>query len=468
MTKEGTEKKHNTLGTVKALLSSIAGPHNTMERFCVVFLVFAIAIGGIFVSAAHTKYQNSKITLTEQALYGTDEKTFSLTQDIVKVKGLWTNEGKTKAFILLYLSGGMDNLSTNAEDYQMFMTGVNSKLTSSPTGSIYVFGSTGYIGLGFTDAAGFDPAAYKITLRNLSYMSEGDQEAAIASHDGQEGSYAYHNEISIIANFAASGAQTANFYSKADYTAKDIYNELVQSELIAEKQAKCDEVMASINTSMRKANEYARRLETAGIMFDYDLPEAIYGDTISTEGTTDDPVYFDSTYMMYSLTGKLNSSDGYFDCVDTNDSEVFSETDHLYLSTDYVFPGGLNYNYQELTADYDLLSEIIPTGMTYKEFVESLNDQQSLYEVDSNAQFGDYIDTANGTTFAKDESITDVVGDTAKNDISNFEEEISNIYSKKRELQITQLRELLKLYYDSASMDSIANVYMASDALVLY
>ena len=444
------------------------GPHNTMERFCATFIAFVVLLGLIVTSAVHQKVENGKVTLTEQAIYGTGETQFSLTQDVVKIDGLWTNEGHTKALILIHLPGGMTNLSTQAGDYQMFMTGVNADLKCSPSGSIYVFGSTGYIGLGFTNSSGFDPAAYKITLRNISYMSEGDEEAAKAAHDGKEGSYMYHNELNIVANFAASGANTAKFYSKADYTATDIYNELVQSNLIAEKVSECDTLVADINTSMRKANEYARRLETAGITMESNLPAEIYGDSVSITESDSMPIYFDSNYMLYASSGKLDSSNGWFTCLDITKATDFPEGSKLYYNTSYVFPGGLNYNYQDLTSESDLLSEVIPAGMTYVQFMDYLNEQQTTYTVSSTAKFGNYIDTRNGTTFSKDQSNTDLVGDDAKTNIGNYEDAISNIFSKKRDLQITKLRDLLKIYYSSSSINDMTSVYMDSDALVMY
>lgn len=465
-----TKSKDDAVANAKSARMSRfkLGPHNTMERFCATFIVFVLLLGAIFASAVHQKIQNSKITLTEQAIYGSGETMFSLTQDVVKIDGLWTNEGKTKAFILIHLPGGMTNLSTQAEDYQMLMTGVNAPIKGTPAGSIYVFGSTGYIGLGFADAGGFEPAAYKITLRNLSYMSDGDKDAALAAHDGKEGSYLYRNELNIVANFAASGANTAKFYSKADYTATDIYTELVQSNLINAKIEECDTLVAKINTSMRKANEYARRLEDAGISMEGNLPAEIFGDAISIEESTDSPRYFDPNYMLYSSTGKLNSADGWFTCVDTNKDTTFPEGSKLYYTTDYVFPGGLNYNYQNLKPDYDLMADIIPAGMTYPQFVESLSEQQTTYTVNTNVQFGNYVDTKNGTVFTKDQSNTDLVGENAKANISNYEGEISNIFSSKRDLQIVKLRDLLKIYYDSSSINDMTSVYMNSDALVLY
>lgn len=441
--------------------------HYTMERFCVVFISFVLVLGLIAASAIHQKIENSKITLTAQAIYGDGDTLFSLTQDVVKIDGLWANKDHTKGIILIHLPGGMANMSTQAKDYQMLMTGVNGKLENQPTGTIYVFGSTGYIGLGFTDSAGFKPAAYKIILRNLSYMNEGDQEAAAKEHEGEE-SFMHRNQIQIIANFAATGAPIAKFYSKPDYTATDIYNELVQSQLIKEKITECDTIVSDINTSMRKANEYARRLEMAGITMEENLPAEIFGDAITTAKDTSSPVFFDPNYMMSMSSGFLNSTDGFFKCVDTHDDSAYPKGSHLYMTTDYVFPGGLNFEYQNLTPDSSLLEQIIPAGKTYAQFVSDLNDQQNLYTVNTNPSFGNYVDTRTGTVFTKDQQDTDLVGDNSKSDIQNYESEISNIYSKKRDLQLVKLRDLLKLYYDSASMSDMTSVYTNSDALILY
>ncbi len=464
------ENKDSKRSVQKTLTSTLhLGPHDTMERFCFMFMAFMLMFVLIVGSAVHQKYERSKVRLTEDAIYGGTEKMFSLTQDYLTIDGVWSNEGHTKAFVLLHIPGGMDNLSTQAADYQMLMTKADGKaMTDSPTGSIYVFGNTGYIGLGFTNTAGFQPDAYKVTFRNISFLSEGDEEAAKAMHDGQDGSYAHHNEFNFVVNFAATSAKTAKFYDKVDYTATDIYNELVQTQLIENKQAECDEAISSINTSMRKANEYARRLESAGVTMDYNLPAEIYGDGVSSEAS-ENAMYFDSSYMLYSDEGKLSSADGFFTCVDTSKKSEETEGQKLYLSTDYVFPGGLNYNYQTLDSSSNLLAEVLePTGMTYSELVTSLEEEATTYSVDTNLSFGEYVDTQNGTVFTKEQAGTDLVGEASKKDIQNLETELSNIYNQKRILQTRTLVELLKLYYDSNSMNNMTSVYMNDDALVLY
>ena len=235
-----------------------------------------------------------------------------------------------------------------------------------------------------------------------------------------------------------------------------------------QKITECDTIVADINTSMRKANEYARRLEMAGITMEENLPAEIFGDAITTAKDTSSPVFFDPNYMMSMSSGFLNSTDGFFKCVDTHDSSAYPKGSHLYMTTDYVFPGGLNFEYQNLTPESSLLVQIIPAGKTYAQFVSDLNDQQNLYTVNTNPSFGNYVDTRTGTVFTKDQQDTDLVGDNAKSDIQNYESEISNIYSKKRDLQLVKLRDLLKLYYDSAFMSDMTSVYTNSDALILY
>lgn len=457
---------NKSVDTKKSLMSFFKlGPHNTMERFCFLFIMFMTVFLLIILSSIHQRSQRNKITLTNQSIYGGDT-VFSLTQDTVNVEGLWTNEGCTKAFILLHIPNGMTNLSTRASDYAMFMTGVNTELDSSPTGSIYVFGSTGYIGLGFTNAAGFKPAAYDIVLRNMSYISEGYSEAAANMYTDE--SFQYHNQCRIVANFAASEAKIANFYSKVDYTANDIYKELIQSDSISDVIVECDEVVEDINASMVKANEYARRLDDAGISIEEPLPSEIYGSNITTEPLACSSTRFDSNYMLYMPTGNINDADGSFKYVDTRyDTDTYKRGDRLYYNTDYVFPGGINLEYYNLTADSDLLSDIIPAGTSYKQFIEQLNEEAQIYTVNNGAQFGKYIDSRDGTVFSKNDTM-DVVNTSITGDISGYESAVSAIFNDEKKLQTDLFLRFLKIYYDSSAINDVTSVYMGDDVLTMY
>ena len=77
-----TKSKDDSAEKAKSVRASKfkLGSHNTMERFCATFIVFVVVLGLIMGSAVHQKIQNSKITLTEQAIYGDGETLFSLTQ----------------------------------------------------------------------------------------------------------------------------------------------------------------------------------------------------------------------------------------------------------------------------------------------------------------------------------------------------------------------------------------------------
>ena len=100
-------------------------------------------------SIVYKKSRFDAETLSNQAVYTTEVVT-SRSQVAGSVVSVLSNKEQTKAFVLLKMES-MENLSTNADDYKLFVAGSNSggtysDIKSQPSGGIYVFGSTGYIG----------------------------------------------------------------------------------------------------------------------------------------------------------------------------------------------------------------------------------------------------------------------------------------------------------------------------------
>ena len=123
--------------------------HKSIERFISVFLVLCICMGVCVASIVYKKSRFDAETLTSQAVYTTEVLT-SRSQVKGDVVSVLSNKEQTKSFVLLKMES-MENLSTNADDYKLFVAGSNSGGTysgikSQPSGGIYVFGSTGYIG----------------------------------------------------------------------------------------------------------------------------------------------------------------------------------------------------------------------------------------------------------------------------------------------------------------------------------
>ena len=65
-----------------------------------------------------------------------------------------SNSRNTGVFLLIK-NDDVALTSTNADDYQVFLTGADGDLQNNPSMTVYSFGLTGYVGFYFTDAKGF-------------------------------------------------------------------------------------------------------------------------------------------------------------------------------------------------------------------------------------------------------------------------------------------------------------------------
>ena len=113
---------------------------------------FSVTIPLVFMTGVsiYNKFGLDDQMLASRAVYTTDA-TFSRTNQTSKVVGVFTNSDKTRGMVLIKFADGV-NISSSASDYKVFTTASNLKkgkedLASKPAGSIYVFGTSGYIGL---------------------------------------------------------------------------------------------------------------------------------------------------------------------------------------------------------------------------------------------------------------------------------------------------------------------------------
>ena len=103
--------------------------HKSIERFTSVFLILCICMGVCVGSIVYKKSRFDAETLSSQAVY-TTKVTTSRSQVEGSVVSVLSNKEQTKAFVLLKMDS-MENLSTNADDYKLFVAGSNSSGTYS-------------------------------------------------------------------------------------------------------------------------------------------------------------------------------------------------------------------------------------------------------------------------------------------------------------------------------------------------
>lgn len=265
------------------------GPHYRMERFSLLFCVMVVGILVTTVSCfvAHVQTQNT--TLGEQAIYSTEFET-SKTGVSGKVIDVYSSEDKAKTLLLLKFDD-TKVVSTNADNYQMFLTGASVEqnkqtLDGIPSGSIYMFGNTGYMGVYLVNKDGFGPQILDLVVRCNSELQTNASEDV--DEEVEDKSFVDYDQFRVYFNPGASKAKHLDCLdgSKAP-SIKDFYNEAVITPQEDEIHAQLETQVNNMRVSLNQIHEYEERLETEGITVPAE-PSVIAGDKVITN---DDGLY---------------------------------------------------------------------------------------------------------------------------------------------------------------------------------
>ncbi len=452
--------------------------HHRMERFTVLFCAFTSILLLLFGWSLHIHNEHQKVTLTTQAKY-TERTQWSITGQYVTILDIYRNHDSSKIFVLLRTGQGSDDMktmSTDAADYQIFMTGYKKeKLTNNPKAAFYVFGNTGYMGLFFTDSRGFDAHMYDIVVRNNKLLtSDVDMNA---QEQYEDVSYKYHNQIHLYANLAGTDAIEKDFLNAESASVEDIYAEVIASIDESNIRETLNNDLKTMNDYMSSINEYAANLEKLGVRVP-SLPLALAGDsiTLDPEQTANNPTAFDKA--MLNQTGSVIQSDyntadvsvsEMFDCVTSEEAK--DTANNLYLVTDYVFPGGFQYNYQNAKLRDSLLGELMPEGYTFLKWVDAKTVERQTYRTINQTLNKDYYSTwymLDGSEFRYNDSVA-LNNDTAiKNTIDNYVDAVGKLYTTKYNYQVQDLYKLLRLKASADTSTSLFSINNSDDVLIMY
>lgn len=259
------------------------GPHYRMERFSLLFCVMVVGILVTTVSCfvAHVQTQNT--TLGEQAIYSTEFET-SKTGVSGKVIDVYSSEDKAKTLLLLKFDD-TKVVSTNADNYQMFLTGASVEqnkqtLDGIPSGSIYMFGNTGYMGIYLVNKDGFGPQILDLVVRCNSELQTNASEDV--DEEVEDKSFVDYDQFRVYFNPGASKAKHLDCLdgSKAP-SIKDFYNEAVITPQEDEIHAQLETQVNNMRVSLNQIHEYEERLKTEGVTVPAE-PSVIAGDKVIT------------------------------------------------------------------------------------------------------------------------------------------------------------------------------------------
>lgn len=243
----------------------------------------------------------------EQYMTSTVKFTNEFQTSLSGVKGtvdnVFVDKTHTQCFVLLTLADA-SVLTMDAGQYQMFVTNTtpdgvsNGVPTEQLTGEIYMFGTTGRVGLYFKSAKPFDNRMKKITLRSYKkYTANTSPHFMTMESDSQ------YDQCHIYFNPGGTSGQTIEFLEKhvpgTDFKMSEIYRQITtvdEYKKVRENLAKCQDDIISLYGRMR---EYKNRLTTNYALKLPDNPEWIDGDKIETVETKDESGNVTGSYQKF-------------------------------------------------------------------------------------------------------------------------------------------------------------------------
>lgn len=434
--------------------------HHKMERFGVLFVAFCVLFAGIFSYSFYIKQKNSQLQLTSQVIY-TSKTKWSLSGNQVSVDDVYRNKDTTKTFIVLNI-GDTSTMSTSANDYVVFLGSNREKIQHNITGAIYMFGDTGYMGIELNDARGFEKNLFTIVVRSKVFTSseKSRDESASSSNDK-------FNQFTIDLNLSGSDAPVAKSLENEESSVNDLYAECVISKAYEKEKENLAKSLDLLNAGLSKVYEYKRRLDDSGFE-NTDVPIFMRGDFMTTDKTLtkDNPTEFDPDMFASSssvITSKYgNESDG-----DEPEEDMakfrYVTGEAPYLVTSFVFPGGCQFDYQNISVTDHYINKLIPSGMSYREWKNSKTREMSDYRDKMNtiSKFDRSALTLDGMDYAP------TVNDEYSVTISNYINAIDQVKRMKETYQTRDIFNLLDIEASILTIDKFTSVNAASNAVLL-
>lgn len=419
--------------------------HHAIQRFGVIFT--ALAVSGLigFSSAGVSAATAGHEELVTRSVYADSFKT-SKTGAEGDVMGVYISKNRTKAMVLLKFED-VSQVSTDAANYQAFMTGTNQKLAQktpkgSPDGSIFMFGSTGYMGIELENPEGFEAQILDITVRAnseivpLSEREEVDEELT----DG-DGSYSTYDQLRLFVNPGASETKHLAALDEDSVDLTTIYDEMIIRPQETELRETMTGQLQTMQSDLAAVDEYKQRLRTTkvdGLSVKIpDDPKPILDDAITCDGT--------------SLRGKTGS-------------DAQCESGELALSTQWNFPDGFNFDWRNGSVADGYLDDVVPADRSNLEYLsehsEESTDSMRTNDIEWQMNDGSYLEDLGGED-------TEPVANL-NSTISLLTGAYETYYDHKQEYEVDSMTEMLNLELSLMDVESNHTVNDTDDSILVY
>lgn len=415
--------------------------HFAMERFTALTIALIVCLALVTSSAFGAYLVQQQVNLSNSAVYTTSFST-SKTNLKGEVVGVYSNSAKTKAFLLLKFND-VSKISTDAANYQMFLTGSSPDMTKQrvnglPSAAICMFGNTGYMGIYMVNQAGFPTQILDLVIRCNSELVE---QSNVQSKEGAtDASFNKYDQFRVYFNPGASEAQLLDCLESDELPSMtELYSQTVAKTSEAEIRTKLDDQLKTMQTDLKVIEEYTHRLSDVDNVFVPIAPAAISGDTVTAD-----------------------------------------ENGNLVLNSTYTLAGGYDFDWRDGSVaegashiDEEILGY---SGISsYDQFFIKKNEEAKAATNESPSGYSSNIEwTLKDGTLVSDLNTTSTnAGSTntyqqIQKDISALTNAWTTYYNDKRTYQVNLLGELLSL---EASIDTVtksSSTNTSSEALTIY
>lgn len=425
------------------------GKHSAIEQFGVMFISLSMCMVILLGSIFYRKIQLDKASMVSKAVY-TNSFSFSKTGTEGNVVNVYSDKDNKKVMLLLKMSS-MSDISINASDYELYLTGSDKdlyqqSLKSSPKGMLYLFGNSGYMGVFLNNAETFPSQILSLTIRcnnNFSSLEEG-------SAQFEDESFARYNQARIYFNAGGSDTEKVQFLDSA-FTPEEAYTQMIANYKEKNIRTTLRDDLINMHKNMMKINEYSDRLKKLGV--NVTLPAQVDGDEIKAyDPETKDELEWYKEESAFKRGNKLYKYDSVW----------------LYLVSDYVTPGGYNFVWQDKKiADGGYMKDL--TGSEDpKEWSKYFTKMESVAPSDNLEVKYSYSD---GREFKVEDDTTDAFSADQKEEILSYTELLETTiadYTKFKNQYHTDMGKLLYLETDIANVQNDYTINESKNVLTKY
>jgi hypothetical protein len=316
--------------------------HHAIERFGVLFGAVVVSFVLIFGGAGVSAFANNQSALNSKALY-TPTFITSKTDISGDVPGIFVNADRTRAMVLMQFTD-TSKVSVNASDYQGFLTGSTRELNkqglkTTVTGSVYMFGSTGYMGVMLNSDKPFTPQIMDLTMRansELVYKEEGGQ---VDDDVATDSSFKKYDQWRVFFNPGGSEATVSSALGGDTVDVGAIFNEIVVSTEEKKIRNSMDAQLALMQTDLNRINDATAELER----------------TTADSGTL---------HLVAPKVPKQIAGD-----VVEGKAKVGETPSTLDLKTQYVMPLGYDFDWRSGSVMDGYLKDLVPPGSNYVSYL---------------------------------------------------------------------------------------------------